>query len=995
MVRPKQKRPSWIYFLFFFSGISGLIYQIVWTRMLTLVFGHTIYSVSVVLSAFMAGLGLGSYLWGTTIDKTGKPLLIYGKIELLIGVTAALLSLLFSNFSPIYVWLYQWLPDSFFLTGLLKTALAFSLVLIPTIFMGATLPIMAKYFVTEESHTGKQVGYLYAINTFGAAAGCLLAGYFLIEHLGVLQTAWLAATVNIIIGIICVITIKKSEPETSIRWDLPKPASPSLQVDRENIIWIATSFLCGFTALAYEVVWTRILVFGIGSTVYSFSLMLANFLFGITVGGLLIVPFFKRKFDFRLLLILFQFGIGFYLIFSLYQSNWLLSSFTRPLRIESPVTEFWIDMRNASSLMLLPTILFGMSFPVLTHLVTKTSQNIGSSLGIIYGINTLGGILGSLVAGYLLLPNFGSQQTLSSLALLNLLTGILLFATSSYFAGVVRKGMAFSLFLLFFLFLIKMPDDLLKGIFMRNSLGQKNPEKLIYLNEGLTTTVAVFNDDDEYSGTKQKSLILNGINMSANNIEARRYMTLLSYLPLLLTDNPKDVLVICFGTGLTSGAAGVYPGINSVDAVDISPGVFRSAKLFSDTNFNAVNNPKVHKIVQDGRNHLLTTSKTYDVITAEPPPPTQAGAVNLYTKEYYELTKKSLKPGGVVSQWIPLHSQTATHIYEHFRTFLESFPYAMGWYPASEELILIGSNNPINIDFDQIKKRMQDPAIKNVMGNAEFQNPFLLLGNIWLLEKEIQQLGLNQNLISDNNPSLEFFLGSPQVSSKEGVEKILISRVSFETILKRISPLTDIETETFKKHWDDRLRAEYAENFFDLGVSRIKEKNLKEAISNFREAVRLNPNNVLAQYNLGNSLVKTGNLELAEEHFRNTIKLKPNYAVAYNDLGYTLAMRGKLDEAMDNYRTAIEVKPDYASAYINMGISWDVKGEFDKAIEQFQKAIKFQRENAKAYLALGNTLYNKKNLPQAILHYKTAIRLKPDYLEAKNNLKLALQPTNN
>ena len=281
------------------------------------------------------------------------------------------------------------------------------------------------------------------------------------------------------------------------------------------------------------------------------------------------------------------------------------------------------------------------------------------------------------------------------------------------------------------------------------------------------------------------------------------------------------------------------------------------------------------------------------------------------------------------------------------------------------------------------------------MGNAEFQNPFLLLGNIWLLEKEIQQLGLNQNLISDNNPSLEFFLGSPQVSSKEGVEKILISRVSFETILKRISPLTDIETETFKKHWDDRLRAEYAENFFDLGVSRIKEKNLKEAISNFREAVRLNPNNVLAQYNLGNSLVKTGNLELAEEHFRNTIKLKPNYAVAYNDLGYTLAMRGKLDEAMDNYRTAIEVKPDYASAYINMGISWDVKGEFDKAIEQFQKAIKFQRENAKANLALGNTLYNKKNLPQAILHYKTAIRLKPDYLEAKNNLKLALQPTNN
>ena len=161
--------------------------------MLTLIFGHTIYSVSVVLSAFMAGLGLGSYLWGTTIDKAGRPLLIYGKIEILIGLTAVFLSFLFSQFFPIYAWFYKALPELFFQTGFLKVALVFSLVLIPTILMGATLPIMAKYFVTEDAHTGKQVGYLYSINTFGAAAGCLLAGYFLIEHFGVLQTAFFSS----------------------------------------------------------------------------------------------------------------------------------------------------------------------------------------------------------------------------------------------------------------------------------------------------------------------------------------------------------------------------------------------------------------------------------------------------------------------------------------------------------------------------------------------------------------------------------------------------------------------------------------------------------------------------------------------------------------------------------------------------------------------------------------------------------------------------------
>ena len=248
---------------------------------------------------------------------------------------------------------------------------------------------------------------------------------------------------------------------------------------------------------------------------------------------------------------------------------------------------------------------------------------------------------------------------------------------------------------------------------------------MIYLDEGLTTTVAVFNDDDDNFGIQRKSLILNGVSMSANHSNSRKYMTLLSYIPLLLNENPKDVLVICFGTGLTSGAAGVYPGIDSVDAVDISPGVFIAAELFSDTNYDAVTNPKIHKIIQDGRNHLLTTSKTYDVITAEPPPPTNAGAVNLYTKEYYELTKKALNPGGIVSQWIPLHSQTETHIYEHFRTFLESFPYVMSWYPTKQELILIGSNDPINLDFRKIEKRLKHPVVNEVMRKIKFENPLL------------------------------------------------------------------------------------------------------------------------------------------------------------------------------------------------------------------------------------------------------------------------------
>ena len=995
LVRPDLKRSNWIYFLFFFSGISGLIYQVVWTRMLTLVFGHTIYSVSVVLSAFMAGLGLGSYLWGTTIDKAGKPLLIYGKIELLIGLTALFLSYLFSKFSPIYAWFYSWLPDFFFQTGLLKTALAFSLVLIPTILMGATLPIMAKYFVTEETHTGKQVGYLYSINTFGAAAGCLLSGYFLIEYLGVLQTAWLAASINIFVGILCILRHKKSEPSTPIGWTLPKPASLSIQVDKENIIWVTASFLCGFTALAYEVVWTRILVFGIGSTVYSFSLMLANFLFGITVGGLLIVPFFKRNFDLRMLLTLFQFGIGFYLIFSIYQSSWIFSSFIRPLRLESPIAEFWIDMQNASALMSVPTILFGMSFPVLTHIVTRGSENIGSSLGIIYGVNTLGGILGSLVAGYLLLPNLGSQQTLVFLAMLNFLTGVILFATSTYFTGLIRKGVALSVFGLLVLILLAMPEDLLKGFFMRNSAGKTNPEKLIYLNEGLTTTVAVFNEDDDNFGIQRKSLILNGVSMSANHSNSRKYMTLLSYIPLLLNENPKDVLVICFGTGLTSGAAGVYPGIDSVDAVDISPGVFIAAELFSDTNYDAVTNPKIHKIIQDGRNHLLTTSKTYDVITAEPPPPTNAGAVNLYTKEYYELTKKALNPGGIVSQWIPLHSQTETHIYEHFRTFLESFPYVMSWYPTKQELILIGSNDPINLDFRKIEKRLKHPVVNEVMRKIKFEKPFTLLGSIWFLENELKNMGSRQAFITDNNPSLEFFLNSPDVISRESIYKFLKNRTSFDSVFTKVKNVASADKEIFKSFWDQRINTEIAEDMFELGVQYLNKKNLRGALEKFEEAVKLNPSFVLAHFWLGNALAKTGDFKKAESHLRSAIKLKPDYAAAYNGLGNILTAQGNLEDALAQYITAIEKKPNYFEAHINIGIYWDNRGDFARALSLFKKAIEIEPQNAEGYFTLANSFYNNKKWEEAINNYRVALKLKPELTQARANLDIVLRQVGN
>jgi tetratricopeptide (TPR) repeat protein/spermidine synthase len=558
-----------------------------------------------------------------------------------------------------------------------------------------------------------------------------------------------------------------------------------------------------------------------------------------------------------------------------------------------------------------------------------------------------------------------------------------------------------------------MPNDLLKQIFLRDSNGKTNPEQLIYMEEGLTTTVAVFNDDS--SGFKIKRLILNGINMSADNIEARKYMTLLSYIPLLLIENPKNVLVICFGTGQTAGAAGVYPGINFVDSVDISPGVFRAGKFFKATNHNVVNNPKVKKIIQDGRQHLLTTETSYDVITAEPPPPMNAGSVNLYTREYYELTKRALKPGGIVSQWIPLHGQAEIHVYQNFRTFLESFPYVMAWYPVRKDLILIGSDRPIDINFSQIERRFENPEINKIMHDIDFPNPFSFLGSIWFLKKELKSLGSGQHVISDNNPSLEFYLNSyiKEISGDE-IEKIMIKRASFEDVWRKItkpslvtyssddicgkgrtcngSTISDavLAKDAFKKYWDNRPKADHAVADFIRGIALEREGRINEAISHYKTAIKLNPNYTKAYNNLGNALLDKGRISEAIFHYKTAIKLKPDYADAHYNLGNALSAEGKNEEAISHYKTAIGLKPDYALAHNNLGGALVNKGKNEEAVSHYKTAIKLKPDYAKAHYNLGNTLRAEGKNEEAISHYKIAIGLKPDYAEAYNNLGAVL-----
>jgi spermidine synthase len=923
-----------IYLLFFISGITALTYEIVWTRMLTLVFGHTVFSVSVVLAAFMAGLGLGSYLFGYAVDrsldvngsssgsKTSSALVIYGWIEILIFASGALLSLLFANFSGLYASLHSFIPESIPLQNAIKMLFAFVMMLIPTTFMGATLPIISKYCITDDSRIGTQVSLLYALNTLGAATGCLMTGFFLMGTFGVLQTVLLAAGANLLVGISALSIYLETAPGADWRFRLPKLRMPHINLNADQKFWMGISFICGFTALSYEVLWTRLLVFSIGSTVYSFSMMLAVFLLGIFFGSLLLIPLSSRIYNIRTALLIIQASTGLYVLGSLYGIESILSPPWNGYNLTEPVVAFLRYFKDSAGLMLAPTLLLGMCFPLLIKVIAEGHQNVGKATGQIYSTNTLGAIFGSLCAGFLFLPNFGSQVSLTLVATLNLLTAVLLFRSGNYMSNRIRKGLSVVFVGLILFINIAIPSDLLNPFFMRDSAGKRNLKKLMYFEEGLSDTVAVFKDDYGILDPTAKRLITNGISMSASNLIATRYMKLFAHVPILLVDQPDEVMVVCFGTGQTTGAAGIHPRVKSVDSIELSTSVINAGEIFGDQNHQALHNPKINFVIQDGRNHLLTTHKLYDVITSEPPPPRTAFTVNLYTREYYELQKNRLKPGGIVAQWIPLHSQGAEEVDMHFRTFRSVFPYTMGWMSVANEILIIGSDQPIVIDFDKLKVRLEEPEIKKALADIEIPNIFSFLSNIWFLDEQVQALGKDHPLITDNHPAIEFYLDLGNVIDVSGREKYVFNRASFDQIASNVINLSDKDRMTLKTHYD-------AMNLYQRGVmysnrgqllkalNMIEDNNLiryhlqasKSQVNRLLEEIKENPDNIENLLNLGHSYYQIGEYEKSVGILKIVLKKNPNLSFAHLYMGYNLLEMGKKKRALGHFKNTAKNDP--------------------------------------------------------------------------------------
>ena len=725
---------------FFLSGAAALIYEVVWMRKLSLIFGNTTYAAATTMAAFMAGLALGSYLFGRLADRRLNPLVLYALLELGIAAYALIAPTIFDSLRHPYIALHH-LDLSYPQLTAGRATLAGSVLLLPTLLMGGTFPVLARLFVRMRGEVGVTTSLLYFVNTAGAVAGCILAGFFLIESLGLLGATRVAIAVNVALAATVLLLARSGLAEQAAA---PRPiAAPAPDTRTRLILWCIGA--AGFVSLGHEVFWTRALVRHLHNSTYAFTTMLAIFLAGIALGSWLYAVLPGRRSRPVLVFACLQAAtaVGF-LVSSLLFADLRESS---SLLIGSSIQSFgdsvltWVT--RSSMILLFPALMTGACVPLATDLCTRDLERAGHGIGRVYAVNTLGAVLGSLTVAFVAIPAFGLLGTLRLLIGINIaLAALLAFASlelprSRWAAAAGVAILAGSTFLI--------PSDIFRRIFTNRS------EAVLFYEEGVTDTVAVL----ESGG--QRAIAFEDLRGGAATF-THRLNFFFGHLPVLLhPGEPKKALHICFGVGNSLSAIAAHSSFERIDSVELSRGVLEAAKYFW-TNNDVASDPRVRSIIDDGRNFVLATDETYDVIELEPPEIFTAGVINLYTRDFYEDVKEHLAPDGVMLQWIPVGEAPLEEERMLFRAFFDVFPYATAWLENSlgGPVLLLGTNGPLRINYQLVREKMQRPRVQRDMELIQIQDVDHLLSMFVFGPPEFAEFVNGIEPVTDDRTVLDF-----------------------------------------------------------------------------------------------------------------------------------------------------------------------------------------------------------------------------------------------
>ena len=728
--------------LFFVSGACGLVYQQLWLRELTLVFGVTVHAVATVLAAFFSGLALGSIVAGRLAHRTARPLHWYGVAEIAIGLLAVLSPLMFELVEHVYVAVADVAPDSRLLLTGVRFVLAFAALIVPATLMGASLPLVMKSSLTRNDRLGERVSVLYGANTTGAIFGTIIAGFVLIGRYGIVSSFRIAALANIVVGVIAIVASRRTvtAPEPDLTYRRPEDAETSR--DRLQRTVLGVFIVSGFVAIALEVVWFRVLVLYLESNTYAFTIMLATVLGGIALGSFFAAPLLARRVDPLRVLVVAEFGVAFAAASSLL---FLSKSYGVRSRVDDLVMFVDGDLEFvvvASALAILPTtFLMGLAFPIGVRVYVGDDPDTGRRIGAFYGFNVAAGIAGSLVCGFVLVPVLGTRRTLIVLALASVSAALVL----AFRAWEPRRDRTIIVTLTVAL------AALILGPLVPNpftaALQYRYPdEQLLWFEEGAQTTVSIQERSD---GTRV--MYLDGLHQANDAPFMVGYHRLIGTLAVALHPDPREALVVGLGGGVTAHGVSSIPTVH-VEVVELSDEVVRAADYLERANHGVVDRSNVDIKVDDGRNHLLVSDERYDVITADVIQPVHAGAGKVWSIEYWELARDALADGGLMLQWVP--DERDVHYEMIVRSFLEVFPNATAWANGS---MLVGTREPLRIDPEDFETRLADPATWAAMESVGIVDATSLAGLYTAGPDELRAFVGPGPVLDDDHPRVEYF----------------------------------------------------------------------------------------------------------------------------------------------------------------------------------------------------------------------------------------------
>ena len=780
-----------VFLLFFLSGACGLSYQVIWVRMFEQIFGNTLYSVSTVLTAFMAGLALGSYLSGKYWSQRIDSLRLFAGAETVIGMAGFLMPLAILLLSAVYSWLYRSFAPSFELLTAVRFLLSVIVLAVPCTMMGATLPFITNWAVNRLGATERVCGIVYGINTAGAVFGCVLAGFFLIREFGVARTCFLTAGVNGVVGLASLLLARiqkraiKKEKIVS-RDAMQEVGASDIPENRPGLaaVLMAAYALSGFSALALEIAWTKALgrmflfAWSYQMDSYAFAAILAVILFGIGAGSCAATFAFRKTRRYGTPLVCVQWLLGLSVLGSIAVlqhpiviRDWLFFIVNAPAFrwLWGPLVSFAgsqivMQVLMATVLLGVPALLMGMAFPLFTLWYNQVKKNIGMSIGTIYSSNTIGAIFGSVLTGFFLVPAIGLLPTIALLAGIYCLTALALqyIGTRSW----KRTGAAAFVLLGIPAAAVCLTDLNYSHVLKKVIAGNDSPGTTMsidYFRESASGGILVRKNE---SGGFE---LYNDGTIVAASAGPNLYSHLFpAHLISLLAKEQREILVIGFGCGLTSGSLLLYNEVTGLDGVEISKGILGPAKTY----FNAASNnvfadPRLHFIVQDGKNYVRMTDKKYDVIYASPSFP-QANQVSagLFTREFFSDCKKRLKPAGFQCLWIPLHMYRPEEFLTIIKTFQSVYPHVSLWHPYQNEMSIglaycIGSDGMLDPDYQKITEKLKRPAIRQDimrLGDGAFQTPEEFISIFSMGERSLKSVtDVIKVVNSDDYPVVELY----------------------------------------------------------------------------------------------------------------------------------------------------------------------------------------------------------------------------------------------